>query len=707
MNHIKSAFEKINEVRALVRERKNDQAITIAKELLQADYIPFFSRRYLEHVIKTTKNDAYYDWLKNIYKADSNESFSIIKEILHKNLTKSNHGLVRNHYTLVGNLKIHGIRLIRIFASPSGKIDFVAISCQDFHRIKFCLHQNNNRIVCSEAALTRLSPTSQEIKVAFNQIDISNEWDVEVQYSLPSSPKKTISTRSSFINLKSFCPVALACSSAKMPKYQDVSLINYYLLRHELAIRSTDRREDLALSHEEGQLYCVDISDSSFTIINLLATVPLPCENLDISMLESVISELDPGSILLLKDFSILLREDIAQVAMTLVANGRQSLHTKAVLLDHLIKDVDSNALFFTNYETIEGLPQISIPKTNVLVKSCLITIDLFLDTARKVMTHKKSTADQCNASSISLIIDTLIESNNVCFSFEGLIGIQYLPCFPAEQKRLFQQSPHTPLQVSCNQEYLRAQPKDIGILRLTRMNCEHIEQFEHQHGSKIIDLEEFLQSRCQDPITEYTGLHHGEIILDVSKLTKAIVLSGVGYVSFIHPEFNLGYSKYFQDLVALIQKCPLGISVSPHIYERKSQTSNVTKIILGETFEHLQASDVRISPDSFPTRIAEGQIPIQVPTLIGSLFDSEHFLRAMSDQHLCSTRDMQALLSVEAYKNGYQQILSSSFVALYTSPMPYKLFNIISEDVSRKVRLSGVTMNLPLVSTSFKAMHD
>lgn len=704
MNHIKSVFEKIGKVRALVRSGQNDQAIKMAIQLLQNEDIPSFSRQYLEHIINA-KIRPRYNLSTSSNKAASNELSIVIQEKVE--LDEPHYGLVQNGHSLVGILKSHGIQLIRICASPEGDIDFIATSCQDFHRIKFCLNQAANSCVSSEAILTRLGPTSQEVKVSLHDIDISNKCNIEVQYSLSSSPQKTISIRSDFISLQSFCPVALACSSAKKPKYQDMSLINFYLLRYELVNRPSTR-EHVSTSQEGHKLYCVDISDTSLSIRDILSTDPYLYENLDISRLESLIKEVEPSSILLIKDSSVLLREDISQVIKHLVANENQSLLGKAILLDHLIKDVNSDNLFFTNYETIKGLSQDIIPKTNMRVKTCLLSVDLFSETFQQIGIHERYSADQYNANLVGLIIDTLIEFNHVCFSFKDLIGIQYLPEIPAEQKRFFQQSPHSPLQASCNQDYYAAQSKDIGILGLSRMSYENIEQLERQPGSKIINIEDYTQFKSQGSSNESSVLlHHGEILIDAKELVNAVTLSGVSYVAFIHPEFDLGYSRYFEEQVALIQSCPLCISVSPHIYERKSQKSSVTKIILGETFECLQTACVRIIPESFPTCLAEGLMPIQVPPLIGSVFDAEYLAKALSGQHLCSTRDIQALLSVEAHKNGYQQILSSRFTALYTSVMPYKSFNSISEEVSRKVNLSGVTSKLPLVCTSFKAKHD
>lgn len=706
MNHVKLAFERIREVRALVKSDNNAQAIQMAQELLQYDYIPAFSRRYLEHIVYT-KAHSRHSLCETDSSLDSNEPDCGTEKGWNQNIYEPHYDLIKNGNSLVGILNNHGMHLINIIASLNGRIDFVAISWQDFHRVSFCLNQTVNGRVCSEAKLTRLSPTSQEIKVVFNDIDISDKYEIEVQYSLQSSPLKSISVRSKFFNPQSFCPVALACSDAKRPRHQDISNVNLHLLRYELSSR-TNALKHMNSSKERLGLYCVDVRDTSFSIRNIMSKDPYLYENQSIIQIESLINEFEPGSIFLLKDSSILLREDISQFVESLVATESQHLLTKAIFLDHLIKVIDNNDLLFTNYEITKGLCWNTIPSLNVRVKTCLLSVGLLSDTLRKVELCKKETLDQNSASFIDMIVNTLIETNKALFFFKSLIGIQYLPTIPAEEKRLFQQAPHHLLEVNSHLNHHETEAKDIGVIRLDQANSGDVEYFDHQLDTKIIDIDSFTPWKHQGSRDKYPGtLHHGQILIDADRLTSAIRLSGVSYISFIHPDFELGYPRYCQDQVALMQRIPLCISVSPHMYERRSQESGVTKIIMGETFECLQATCIRITPESYPAHIAKGLIPIQVPPLIGTLFDAQHVVKALSSHNLCSSREIQALLAVHAHKNGYHQILSSHFHALYTSTLPYSLFGDICEDASRKVSISGVLGKLPLICTSFKAKHD
>ena len=685
------------QLRDLVRSKRLQEAAALASQIIDSSDIPSHIARYCSFIIEKSRHAEQYkgpnDPLNTLNgekvcdsKPESNTTYSIASASEQNGLTKA--------------LSLLGIMLIKSEMSRHGEYKITGITTNLLSKIEAQIHQGNRDMKMGSASIIPLSDTAHEITILFDNVKMSEKLEIIVSLCFLSDSSQA-SIRGCVYKVDSYCPVATLCKNAIYPRQQDVVMANQLLMMEELA------QQSYSIKDHKRTLYTICVGDQHFSIgdpscpENSLIT-GLNIDDLDLAIDRS----LPEDALIFFRSDDIILREDYIDILCQEYVPQRVNMNGKIMVLNHLIISNETNEIYGSNYKS--NFANLGLPFAEYLACKAWLT------TKRDY--HAISQESKKNIASLTTTIlsghgqlkQLVFNAHTLSCSAEAsnnFIGISYLPPIPIEKARLIKQS--IALELINSQEAIRSNPL-VGIIGLcTNDNILGDWAREQTYLNKAI-ITDFTQVdyMCEMEESEKYS-HHNRIMIDVGSMVDAIASSGVDYVYMVHPSFVeiTPYSIAYQ--LSVIEQASLCCSVSSIISERRTVVTDTLRTIHGESIQYSSQYGITLIPNVYPPQLMNicGRIPIA--PLVGTLYNAGHLIRSLRGNGLCTGRDIQVLLALEAISKGYSQYVHSQCKLMYTSKRKFNHFNNVSPSLVPAVLGSGLLNLKPVITAIFKPKDD
>lgn len=689
--------KRYQQLRDLVRSKRLQEAALLASQIIDSKNIPRHIAAYCSFIIEKSRRAEQFkkpEELHHTFNAEKDyDSKSESRKTCSIASTSERNGLAEELSSL-------GIMLVDSEMSRDGEYKITGITSNLLSNVEAQICQGNRGMKLGSASIIPLSDTMHEITILFDNVKMNEQLEVILSFCfLPDSRQASI--RGYVYNVNSYCSVATKCKNAIYPRQQNIVMANQLLIIEELTQRS------YSIRNHENTLYTIYVGDQHFAIEDPSFPGNRLINGLNIDDLELAIDRsLPKGALLFFVSDDIILREDYIDILHRECVHQKISRNALIIVLNHLIISNETNETYGSNFRS--NFANSDLPSAEYLACKALLTSK---SDYRKISQASKKTIESLTTSTLSghcLLKHQVFNVYTSCCWAEAsrsFIGISYLPPIPIEKSRLIRQTMSLDLIVSPKTARSNSL---VGVIGLC-INDEKIRDWvREQMNVNTIIVPEFTQVSHMGEIeeNEMHG-HHNRIMIDVESMVDAIAKSRADYVYMVHPSFIEVTPYSIANELHVIEHASLCCSVSPIISERRTVAQDTIRFIHGESIQYSSQYGIKLIPNVYPPQLMDLSGKIQIAPLVGTLYNAKHLIRSLRGNGLCTARDIQILLALEAIRKGYSQYVYSQSKLMYTSKIKFNHFNNISPSLVPAVLESGLLNQKPVITPIFKPKDD
>jgi hypothetical protein len=693
-----SRDKRHQQLRDLVRSKRLQEAALLASQIIVSKDIPSYISTYCSFVIEKSKRAESYkrsedsvDTLNAVKacesKPESNIAYSIASDSEQNGLTKA--------------LSLNGIMLIRSEMSRHGEYKITGITTNLLSNVEAQIRQGNGEMKMGSASIIPLSDTVHEITILFENVKTSEQLDIIISMCFLSDSRRA-SIRGYVYRVGSCCPVATICKNAIYPRQQDIVTANQFLMIEELA------QQKYSIKYHKNTLYTICVGDQHFSIGDPSCPGNSLIRGFNIDDLELEIDHsLPDDALIFFVSDDIILREDYVDILYQEYGAKRINKSAKIMVINYLVISNETNETYATNYKS--SFVNSGLPFAEYLACKAWLTTKREYHTIYQASKKNIASLTTATLSGYGLLKQQVFNAyTRSCWAEEAsnnFIGISYLPPIPIENARLIKQS--IALDLINSRQPIRSNAL-VGVIGLCTNDNRLGDWAREQTYLNTVLITDFQQV---DYMCEIEGnekySHHNRIVIDVESMVHAIASSGADYVYMVHPSFIEITPYSIASVLSVIEQASLCCSVSSIIAERRTVAQDTLRTIHGESIQHNSQYGIRVVPNVYPPQLINISGRIQIAPLVGTLYNAEHLIRSLRGNELCTARDIQVLLALEAISKGYSQYVYSQSKLMYTSKIRFNHFNNISPELVPAVLESGLLNQKPAVTPIFKPKDD